>query len=63
MRSALLSVSGVQQATVVLERREAYVEYDSARCSPDDLIHAVAMAKGPTMPVQFSATVKVPPLL
>ena len=63
MRSALLSVSGVKQATVVLERREAYVEYDSARCSPDDLLHAVAKAKDPTMPMQFSATVKAPPLL
>ena len=63
MRSALLSVQGVKQATVVLDRREAFVEYDSARCSPEDLIDAVAKAKDPTMPLQFSATVKAPSLL
>lgn len=58
MRSALLSVRGVKQANVVFERREAHVEYDPTQCSPDDLIHAVAKAKDPTMPTQFGATVK-----
>lgn len=58
MRSALLSVKGVQRADVVFEGHEARVEYDPTQCSVNDLIGAVANAKAPTMPTQFGATVK-----
>jgi copper chaperone CopZ len=58
VRSALLSVRGVQRADVLFERHEAVVEYDPTQCTVNDLVSAVANAKDPTMPVRFAATVK-----
>jgi copper chaperone CopZ len=58
VRSALLSVKGVRRAQVLLEGHAAHVEYDPAQCSVENLIAAVAQAKAPAMPMQFSATVK-----
>jgi copper chaperone CopZ len=58
VRSALLSIKGVQRADVMFEGHEARVEYDPTQCTVNDLLRAVANAKDPTMPVQFGATVK-----
>jgi copper chaperone CopZ len=51
-------VKGVRRAQVLLEGHAAHVEYDPAQCSVENLIAAVAQAKAPAMPMQFSATVK-----
>lgn len=58
MRSALVAVKGVSQATVSFERHEADVEYDATQCSVADLVAAVARIKDRAMPTTFSAMVK-----
>jgi copper chaperone CopZ len=55
VRSALKSVKGVTRARVSLENNEAIVTYDPAVASVEDLIKAVADAKGMR---PYTATVK-----
>ncbi len=57
MRSALLSVKGVQRAKVTLEGHEAVVTYDPRDATVQDLIAAVDNAQGP---FPYRAAVKGP---
>lgn len=57
MRSALLSVKGVTRARVTLENYEAWVEYDVAQATIEQMIEAVAGAVGP-LGQRYTASVK-----
>lgn len=57
MRSALLSVKGVTRARVTLENYEAWVEYDAAQASIEQMMEAVAGATGP-LGQRYTASVK-----
>lgn len=57
MRSALLSVKGVTRARVTLENYEAWVEYDVAQATIEQMIEAVAGAIGP-LGQRYTASVK-----
>ena len=46
MQSALKDVKGVKEAKVSYETKEAVVSYDPDLAKPEDLVKAVANAKG-----------------
>lgn len=51
VKQALLRVSGVEQATVSLPRREAVVRFDDARTGVEALTEATRNAGYPSQPV------------
>ena len=56
MQSALENVTGVKEAVVSLESKEAVVKYDPEVAKVEDLIKAVKQASGPHGP--YEAKVK-----